>query len=410
MRYCGIVIGLMALVVLAMAPQAGATTGFSVGSDFDDQLYRVELETGARTAIGPVGFGDVEGLAFDASGVLFGFDDVTNQLLRIDTATGAGTAVGPSGLTITDVGLDFHCQTNPFLSVDAPEPFNLNRLDVATGAGTAIGPQGVRVTGLASDGQRLFGITGDNDNRTVVMDTATGAANPLGPTGIELSDGGIAAASDGTIWGVVDGGGAVFTLDKQTGAATVRANLGTSGFESLAIDAPSLCAPPTATIVSGPKGLTRQKSPSFGFSVSGQPIGMTVACGFDGLLGPCSSANSHTGGSLKDGGHIFVVQVTNRDGIQGGAERSFEIDSKAPQTIIKKVKVTEDDVKVKFRSNEKGSTFQCRVDRKKFRRCRSPKVFKNLDDGKHKIRVRATDKAGNVDRTPAKRKVNVDDE
>ena len=39
--------------------------------------------------------------------------------------------------------------------------------------------------------------------------------------------------------------------------------------------------------------------------------------------------------------------------------------------------------------------FQCKVDRKKFRRCRSPKTFKGLRPGRHTIRVRATDGAGN---------------
>lgn len=404
--------GLAVLAVfVGLAPQAAATTGFSVGSDLDDNLYRIELETGAKTPVGPVGFGDVEGLAFDAGGALFGFDDVTNQLLRIDLGSGAGTAVGPSGITPTDVGLDFNCQSSPFLSVDAPEPFNFHRVDVSTGAGTVIGPQGVRVTGLGSDGHTLFGLTGDEDNRTVIMNTATGAATPVGPTGILLSDGGLAGAPDGTIWGVADNvTGQVFTIDKQTGAATQRSTLGSAGYESLAIDAPSLCVPPAASVVAGPGGPTNDNTPSFGFTVGGQPVGRTVACAIDGSFGACSGSDAHQAAALPDGGHVFAVRVTNRDGISAVAERSFTVDTLPPQTTIRKVKVLDDDVKVRFRSSEKGSTFQCRVDRRKFKPCRSPRTFKNLKEGKHKVRVRAIDPAGNVDRTPAKRKVRIEDE
>jgi len=411
MRHCRAAAALTAIaLLLSLAPQAIATTGFSVGSDLDDSLYRVELETGSKTLVGPVGFNDVEGLAFDASGGLFGFDDSGNQLLRIDLATGAGTAVGASGLTVTDVGLDFNCQSNPFLSVDSPEPFNLNRLDVATGVGTPIGPQGLKVTALGSDGQKLYGLGGDEDNRTVLIDPATGAATPVGPTGLNFSDAGLAAAPDGTLWGVADEtAGEVFTVDKQTGAATVRSNLETDGFESLAIDSPSLCAPPTASILSGPQGLTKEKAPSFSFTASGQPVGFTVQCGVDGVFGPCSGAGTHQLAVLPDGPHTFAVRALNRDGIQASAERSFTVDAKPPQTLIKKVKISGDKVKVRFRANEKGAKFQCRLDRRKFKPCRSPRVLKNLSEGKHRFRVRAIDAAGNVDKTPAKRKLRIDD-
>lgn len=54
-----------------------------------------------------------------------------------------------------------------------------------------------------------------------------------------------------------------------------------------------------------------------------------------------------------------------------------------------------------------GSTFQCKLDRKPFKKCSSPKTYKKVKPGKHVFRVRAIDKAGNVDPTPAKRKFTV---
>jgi hypothetical protein len=67
-----------------------------------------------------------------------------------------------------------------------------------------------------------------------------------------------------------------------------------------------------------------------------------------------------------------------------------------------KGKVESDKATVRFKSTEQGSTFECKLDRDKYKSCRSPRKLKNLDDGKHKFKVRATDSAGNSDPTPAK--------
>ena len=89
-----------------------APIGYAVRSDGDDQLYRIDLATGAATAIGPVGFPSVEGLSFQPStGVLFGVDDETLQLLTIDVTTGAGSLVGDLGTTDVDLGLTFDSST-----------------------------------------------------------------------------------------------------------------------------------------------------------------------------------------------------------------------------------------------------------------------------------------------------------
>lgn len=84
-------------------------------------------------------------------------------------------------------------------------------------------------------------------------------------------------------------------------------------------------------------------------------------------------------------------------------------DTKAPRTKLTKgpIRIGKRSVKFKFRSSEKGSRFQCSLDGGKFRKCRSPKKLKHLKRGRHTFRVRARDAAGNVDRTPAKRKFRI---
>jgi hypothetical protein len=86
----------------------------------------------------------------------------------------------------------------------------------------------------------------------------------------------------------------------------------------------------------------------------------------------------------------------------------------APDTIAPTVKITKGPkakststtAKFKFKASEAGSTFQCKLDKGKFKSCRSPKTYKKLKPGKHLFKVRATDKAGNVGK-PAKRKFTV---
>jgi CSLREA domain-containing protein len=63
-------------------------------------------------------------------------------------------------------------------------------------------------------------------------------------------------------------------------------------------------------------------------------------------------------------------------------------------------------VKFKFSSNEQGAKFECKLDRKPFKACKSPKTYKKLKPGKHVFKVRAV-KGKSVDPTPAKRKFKI---
>lgn len=52
-------------------------------------------------------------------------------------------------------------------------------------------------------------------------------------------------------------------------------------------------------------------------------------------------------------------------------------------------------------SSEAGAVFTCKLDKKPAKTCTSPFKVRRLKVGKHKVRITATDAAGNVDPTPA---------
>jgi CSLREA domain-containing protein len=116
-----------------------------------------------------------------------------------------------------------------------------------------------------------------------------------------------------------------------------------------------------------------------------------------------SEPSGGNGGNGPGGGN-------NGGGNNGGGNNGGKEDKTPPQTKILKgppKKTHKTTVKFKFSSSEAGSTFQCKLDKGKFKNCRPPKKYKKLKAGKHVFKVRAIDKAGNVDPTPAKRKFTV---
>jgi hypothetical protein len=81
-----------------------------------------------------------------------------------------------------------------------------------------------------------------------------------------------------------------------------------------------------------------------------------------------------------------------------------------PETVITgapKGKTHATTVKFRFSSDMPGSTFECKLDKKPFKKCRSPKTYKGLKPGKHVFKVRATDSKGTVDPVPAKKKFRI---
>lgn len=88
-------------------------------------------------------------------------------------------------------------------------------------------------------------------------------------------------------------------------------------------------------------------------------------------------------------------------GGQGGSGGSAH---NTPQTLLKRTPArrTHDGTPTfRFAADEPGVTFQCKLDGKPYRSCRSPFTTKKLSPGPHAFRVRARDDSGGLDPTPA---------
>jgi hypothetical protein len=103
-----------------------------------------------------------------------------------------------------------------------------------------------------------------------------------------------------------------------------------------------------------------------------------------------------------------------------GAQRSscsspvtYTEDSTAPRTRVTMgpgVKTRRRKAVFRFEditSDPPGTTFMCRVDKRRWKHCRSPFRAKHLKLGRHVVKVRATDLAGNVERHAVKRRFRV---
>ncbi len=170
----------------------------------------------------------------------------------------------------------------------------------------------------------------------------------------------------------------------------------------LAFASPANAAAPNTTITAGPRGLVTTKSVTFKFKSA---AGATFQCKLG--TSPWKSCSSPKKYSLvKEGAHTFQVRASKgRARDRTPATRKFTVDSVKPNTTITDgvIGATRNRTPTfMFTSDEAGTTFECRLTGPAFAPCTSPLVVSSpLGDDSFTFRVRARDKAGNVDSTPA---------
>lgn len=252
---------LLVLAVLLCLPGPTEAQPFAYTIDSDgqttaDDLYRLDLATGAATLVGPVRpnvgppYQDVEGLALSPDGILFGVDDALDALIRIDVATGQATLVGALGTSgqgpsgNLDYGLAFTCDGRLWLSSDTTATL----WEVDPGSGLAQAPRELPsgIGALAGRGLSLAGLGVDGNLHQYVP--TTGQTTLVGASGLALvDDGGLDFDAEGRLWAVLDftpsdpgRPGEIHRFDRETGQAQLVAST-RIGLEGLAI-APATCA------------------------------------------------------------------------------------------------------------------------------------------------------------------------
>ena len=245
--------------------KADDTSAYVVSSDATtaataDRLYKINLRSGEPTMIGPLGavggvFEDVEGLALDAGGKLFGIDDDTKTLLTISVTSGFATAVnnaqGNTRLTTVsnpqDLSIAFSCSGQLYAA--ALNSKTLYRVNTSTGFFEAVGASGTLVGGitdLAVANGKMYGLGADKLYR---IDVETGVSSLVGSYGAGINfieGGGLASDSSGQLWASAERRDArldllpsqIYRINADTGAATLNTTTSVEGIESLVIGPP----------------------------------------------------------------------------------------------------------------------------------------------------------------------------
>ncbi|MBA3500734.1 MAG: LamG domain-containing protein [Myxococcota bacterium] len=161
-------------------------------------------------------------------------------------------------------------------------------------------------------------------------------------------------------------------------------------------------AVPETFIVEAPKEFSGTGSATFKFTAN--YANAMFECSIDGEVAqPCSSPYTR---ALGDGSHNFSVRAINKNGKGDAtpAEHLWMIDTVAPNTMLTEAPPSADNstmVRFSFRSSEENVTYDCSLDGNTYVACNSGTDFGPVADGSHSFAVRAIDRAGNVDSSPA---------
>ena len=171
------------------------------------------------------------------------------------------------------------------------------------------------------------------------------------------------------------------------------------------VDAPGDTGPTgpiDTTITSAPPMFSNMGQARFEFTSNVADAEFT--CSVDGAAPQtCTSPFVH---DLPDGAHTFSVRADDGKGVEDDtpAEDVWMIDTAAPDTMITSGPPADDNstmVMFFFTSDEMNVTFDCSLDSGGYQPCNSGDSFGPLGEGAHSFAVRAHDRAGNVDASPA---------
>jgi hypothetical protein len=224
----------------------------------------------------------------------------------------------------------------------------------------------------------------------------------------KIDSGAFAACSDGK----------TYTLPEGNRTLTLRA---TDLAGNVALDLTDTLRMLDTQLVSGPKTFERVRAASFRIrslvgvefecrlTKPGQAAPAFAGCGPKGPDGTLTIP--YNAAALAQNG-AYTFEARSKDGAdfdRTALSRTWTVDTVAPNTGLSSPDLPEGvvttllDAKFSFASSEALGALQCSLDGAPFAACSSPRTLPDLAFGAHTFQVRAIDRAGNVDATPAVR-------
>lgn len=156
---------------------------------------------------------------------------------------------------------------------------------------------------------------------------------------------------------------------------------------------------PNTRIVSGPPKITNDTKPLFRIEATGEG---SFECSLDGRAFERCGART-TIGRVRDGRHRLAARIRDRYGNADASPAAWAwvVDTTAPSTRIDSAEFEKRKAVFRFSAGQGRVRFECKLDDRDFTRCKPHVSLQNLSQGEHALFVRATDAAGNTDRSPA---------
>lgn len=188
-----------------------------------EDLFAVDPATGAATKVANMGLISPMDMTSDwrpESFRIWATEYETNELIIVDPVSGAATLVGPFNTASPIQSIAYDVQSDSMYGTTTTNM--LVRIDTATGAATVIGPVGfgsIFALGFDIDGT-LFAIS-DDANALLSIDPTTGVGSTVATLTLASVTDIAVRPEDGALFASDSLTDAIYTIDKQTGAATL---------------------------------------------------------------------------------------------------------------------------------------------------------------------------------------------
>lgn len=166
---------------------------------------------------------------------------------------------------------------------------------------------------------------------------------------------------------------------------------------------------PETLITGGPAEASSTNASTAEFTLGSDEPSAGFGCSLDGTPVACSQGTLRLDG-LTPGTHTLSVTAADNAGNvdQTPATRSWKVDTTAPSTTLSGGPangsvLTSTSASFRLGSSESGSTTTCTLDGRARSCAPGALTLSGLTPGTHDLRVRATDRAGNTDASPATR-------